>query len=108
MSSENVSTESLSGHTYEEIPEEVHAVDNGLDDEDWLELQKGNVDISLIQELEQAKEEYRQRTHKCDIVDLTTLHTEVVRVSCRLTTKINRVYKTGSTRPRCNSARTNK
>ena len=47
MSSENVSTESLNDHTYEEIPEEVYAVDDGLEDEDWLELQKGNVDISL-------------------------------------------------------------
>ena len=83
MSSENVSTESLSDHTYEEIPEEVHAVDDGLDGEDWLELQKGNVDITLIQELEQAKEEYKQRTHKCDIVEPTTLHTEVVKVSCK-------------------------
>ena len=46
MSSENVSTENLNGNTYEEIPEEVHAVDDGLDDEDWLELQKRNVDIS--------------------------------------------------------------
>ena len=55
MSSENVSAESLHDHTYEDIPEEVHAVDDGLDDEDWLELQNGNVDISLIQELEQAK-----------------------------------------------------
>ena len=83
MSSENVSTESLSDHTYEEIPEEVHAVDDGLDDKDWLELQKGNVDISLIQELEQAKEEYKQRTHMCDLVEPTTLHTEVVKVSCK-------------------------
>ena len=40
MSSEIVSTESLNYHTYEEINEEVHAVDDGLDDGDWLELQK--------------------------------------------------------------------
>ena len=46
-------------------------------------MQKGNVDISLIQELEEAKEEYTQRTHKCDIVEPTTLHTEVVKVSCK-------------------------
>ena len=45
MSSENVSTESLNDHAYEEIPEEVHAVDDSLDDEDWLELQNGNVYI---------------------------------------------------------------
>ena len=83
MSSESVSTENLSDHTYEKKPEEVHAVDDGLDDKDWLELQKGNVDISLIQGLEQAKEEYKQRTHKCDIVEPTTLHTEVVKLSCK-------------------------
>ena len=82
MSSENVSTESLNDHICEEIPEEVHAVDDGLDDEDRLELQKGNVDMSLIQELEEAKEEYKQRTHKFDIVEPTTLHTEVVKISC--------------------------
>ena len=83
MSSENVSTKNLSDHTYEEIPKEIHAVDDGLDDKDWLELQKGNLDISLIQELEQAKEEYKQCTRKCDIVEPTTLHTEVVKVSCK-------------------------
>ena len=83
MSSEYLSTESLNDHTYEEIPEEVQAVDECLNDEDWLELQKGNVDISLIQELEQAKEKYKQCTHKYDIVEPTTLHTEVVKVSCK-------------------------
>ena len=82
MSSENVSTESLNGHSYEELPEEVGAVDAGLDDEDWLELQKRNIDNSSKQKLEQAKEEYKQRTHKCDIVEPTTLHREVVEVSC--------------------------
>ena len=45
-------------------------------------MQKVNVDISLIQELEQAKEEYKQLTHKFDIVEPRTLHTEVVKVSC--------------------------
>ena len=59
MSLKNVSTESFNDHTYEEIPKEVHAIDDGLYDEDWLDLQKGNVDMSLIQELEQAKEEYK-------------------------------------------------
>ena len=33
MSSERVSTQNLNDHTYEEKPEEVHAVDDGLDDE---------------------------------------------------------------------------
>ena len=83
MSSENLSTESLNDHTYKEIPEEVQAVDECLDDEDWLELQKRNLDISLKQELEQANEEYKQRTHKYDLVEPTTLHTEVVKVSCK-------------------------
>ena len=76
---ENVFTEDLNDDTYEEIPEEVYAIDDNLDDEDWLDLQKGNVDMSLIQKLEQAKEEYKHRTHKCDIVEPTTLHTEVVK-----------------------------
>ena len=83
MSLENVSTESLNDHTYEEVPEEVHAIDDGLDDEHWLDIQKGNVEMSLIQQLEQAKEEYKQRTLKCDIVEPTTLHTELVKVSCK-------------------------
>ena len=39
--------------------------------------------MSLIQEPEQAKEEYKQRTQKCDILEPTTLHTEVVKVSCK-------------------------
>ena len=39
--------------------------------------------MSRIQELEQAKEEYKQRTHKCDIVEPTTLHPEVVNISCK-------------------------
>ena len=83
MSLKNVSTESFNDHTYEEIPEEVHEKDDGLYDEDWLDLQKGIVDMSPIQELEQAKEKYKQRTHKCDIVEPTTLHTEVFKESCK-------------------------
>ena len=78
MSLENVSTESLDDHPFEKIPEEIHSIDDGLDDEDWLDLQKGNIDMSLIQKLEQAKKEYNQRTNKCDIAEPTTLHTEVV------------------------------
>ena len=83
MSLANVSTQSLNDHTYEEIPEEVHAIADGLDDENWLDLQKENVDMSFLQKLEQAKEEYKRRTQKCDIVEPTTLHTEVVKVSCK-------------------------
>ena len=48
MSLENVSTESVNDNTYKEIPEEVHAIDDGLDDKDWLDLLNGNVDMSLI------------------------------------------------------------
>ena len=83
MSLENVSTESLDYHPCEKTPEEVHAIDDGLDDEDWLDLQKGKIDMSLIQKLEQANKEYNQRTHKCDIAEPTTLLTEVVKLSCK-------------------------
>ena len=83
MSLENVSTENLDNHTYEKIAEEVHAIDDGLDDEDWLDLQKGNVVMSSIQELEKANEDHKQNTHKCDIIEPTTLRTEEVKVSCR-------------------------
>ena len=39
--------------------------------------------MSSIKELEKAKEEYKQRTHKCYIIEPTTLHTGEVKVSCR-------------------------
>ena len=83
MSLENVSTENLNDHTYQEKSEEIHAIDDGQDDKDWVDLLKGIVDMSLIQELEQAKQEYKQRTQKCDFVEPNTLHTEVVQVSCK-------------------------
>ena len=33
--------------------------------------------MSFREELKQAKEKYKQRTHKCDIVQTTNLHTEM-------------------------------
>ena len=71
MSSKNISKESINDHIHEEIAEEEHAIDNGLDDNDCLELQKGYVDMCFIEDIKQAKEEYKQGTHKHDIVTIT-------------------------------------
>ena len=61
---------------------EKHAIDDGLDDEDCLELQRRNNHLSSKEKPEQAKENYKQRTHNCDIVEPTTLHIEIAKLHC--------------------------
>ena len=55
MSIKIVSTESLDDNTYDDKLEEVHVTNDCVHYGDRLELQKGIADMSLIQQLDQAK-----------------------------------------------------
>ena len=61
---------------YEEIPEELFALDDDLDNQEWIELCEGNVEQSLIDEFEQAKQDFENRTKTSKLIEPISLHSE--------------------------------
>ena len=61
---------------YEEIPEKRFALDDDLDNQEWIELCEGNVEQSLIDEFEQAKQDFEDKTKTSKLIEPISLHSE--------------------------------
>ena len=64
-------TSEYDNHYYSEIEEiaEISDEREGYDDQDWLDLVEGNIENSLIEQLESAKADYITRTKFTKLID---------------------------------------
>ena len=61
---------------YEEIPDEVSALDVPLENSEWLDLYEGNVENNLLNNLVKAKTEYATKTRSLKLIELLSLQSE--------------------------------
>ena len=61
---------------YEEIPDEVSALDDPLENSEWLDLYEGNVENNLLNNLVKAKTEYATKTRSLKLIEPLSLQSE--------------------------------
>ena len=78
----------------EETPEEISALDEELDNQEWIELCEGNVVHNLIDEFEQ---DFENRTKTSKLIEPISLHSEKEKnVSLDLIIKLTDFAKTAA------------
>ena len=61
---------------YEEIPHKFSALDDNFDNPEWIELREDNVEQSLIDEFEQAKQDFENRCKTSKLIEPISLLSE--------------------------------
>ena len=61
---------------YEEIPDEYFALDDELDNPELIKLCEGNVERSFIDNFEQAKQDFENRTKTSKLIEPISLQPE--------------------------------
>ena len=61
---------------YEEIPDEVSALDDPLESSEWLDLYEGNVENNLLNDLVKAKNDFATKTRSLKLIEPLSLQSE--------------------------------
>ena len=61
---------------YEEIPDEVSALDDPLENSEWLDLYEGNVENNLLNDLVKAKNDFATKTKSLRLIEPLSLQSE--------------------------------
>ena len=61
---------------YEEITDKFFALDDEFNNPEWIELCEGNVEQNFIDDFEQAKQDFENRTKTSKLIEPNSLHPE--------------------------------
>ena len=74
LSIPNINNENI----YEEIPDEVSALDDPLENSEWLDLYEGNVENNLLNDLVKAKNDFATKTRSLKLIEPLSLQSEEI------------------------------
>ena len=61
---------------YEEIPDEVSALDDPLENSEWLDLYEGNVENNILNDLVEAKTDFATKTRSSKLIEHQSIQSE--------------------------------